>query len=230
MKHLVLASAILLAGCDVRIPVSAPKPPALSTAEAAKVAWEAKQAAEREAEKLRCETNKQEVLAAFEGELKANALYRARAIVGTCSRHTSDVDYANRLKTVDERIAQADVADLLRKLRSRSSTTNERVAAYEGLLKHKGTAAFKAAEKDVSKYARTYESDKQVVQAVAQHNTTPRIGWSRSELLNRKGRPSDINRTVTANNIREQWVYCLTPNSGCTYVYLTNDVVTSFQD
>ena len=42
------------------------------------------------------------------------------------------------------------------------------------------------------------------------------------------GKPTSINRTVTANNIREQWVYRGGKQEG--YIYLTNGVVTAIQE
>ena len=42
------------------------------------------------------------------------------------------------------------------------------------------------------------------------------------------GKPTSINRTVTENNVREQWVYRGGVKEG--YIYLTNGVVTAIQD
>lgn len=50
------------------------------------------------------------------------------------------------------------------------------------------------------------------------------IGMTKSMLLESWGRPNDINRTVGAWGVHEQWVF------GDTYVYLENDIVTSWQD
>lgn len=51
------------------------------------------------------------------------------------------------------------------------------------------------------------------------------IGMTKGMLLESWGKPIDINRTVTQNLISEQWVYY-----NYKYVYLENNVVTSWQD
>jgi len=51
------------------------------------------------------------------------------------------------------------------------------------------------------------------------------IGMTKEMLQESLGSPYDINRTVTANHVSEQWVY-----SQGNYVYLDNNIVTSWQD
>jgi hypothetical protein len=54
------------------------------------------------------------------------------------------------------------------------------------------------------------------------------IGMTKTQALACRGIPSDINRTVTANIIHEQWVY---ENLGVsTYLYFDNDKLTAWQD
>ena len=50
------------------------------------------------------------------------------------------------------------------------------------------------------------------------------IGMTKAMLLDGWGEPSDINRTVGSWGIHEQWIY------GDTYIYLENDILTSWQD
>lgn len=51
------------------------------------------------------------------------------------------------------------------------------------------------------------------------------IGMSKEMLLESWGKPNDINRTVGAWGVHEQWVY-----PGQQYLYLENDVLKSWQD
>lgn len=51
------------------------------------------------------------------------------------------------------------------------------------------------------------------------------IGMTKEMLGESLGHPQDINRTVTAGNVSEQWVY-----GRGRYVYLDNNIVTSWQD
>lgn len=54
----------------------------------------------------------------------------------------------------------------------------------------------------------------------------PQIGMTAAEVVKTSwGRPNDINRTTTASNIHEQWVYY-----GGRYVYLDNGIVTTIQE
>ena len=54
----------------------------------------------------------------------------------------------------------------------------------------------------------------------------PKIGMTKKELEKSTwGTPEDINRTTTANGVREQWCY-----SNYRYIYLNNGIVTSIQD
>ncbi|MEX0686784.1 MAG: hypothetical protein WD267_10195 [Balneolales bacterium] len=55
-----------------------------------------------------------------------------------------------------------------------------------------------------------------------------RIGMTKEMVRAAMGSPSDINRTVTASRISEQWVYGTTRNRF--YVYIENGIMTSFQD
>ncbi|HUW07221.1 MAG TPA: hypothetical protein VMW01_13265 [Williamwhitmania sp.] len=50
------------------------------------------------------------------------------------------------------------------------------------------------------------------------------IGMTKSMLIDSRGRPKDINRTVGSWGVHEQWIY-----TGI-YIYLENDIVTSWQD
>lgn len=55
----------------------------------------------------------------------------------------------------------------------------------------------------------------------------PAIGMTTKQVLERTsaGPPNKVNRTVTKNHLREQWVY----NRGV-YLYFDNGVLTAFQD
>lgn len=55
-----------------------------------------------------------------------------------------------------------------------------------------------------------------------------RIGMSREEVRASWGAPNDINRTVTANNVSEQWVYGSIRNRR--YAYFDNGLLTAIQD
>lgn len=54
------------------------------------------------------------------------------------------------------------------------------------------------------------------------------IGMNAYEVEASHGKPKDINRTVTANQVDEQWCYGDIPNT--VYIYLTNGIVTAFQN
>ena len=51
------------------------------------------------------------------------------------------------------------------------------------------------------------------------------IGMTDEQVKLSWGNPGKINRTVTVNHVREQWVY-----GSSTYLYFDNGVLTSFQD
>lgn len=54
----------------------------------------------------------------------------------------------------------------------------------------------------------------------------PTVGMTAQELVDSKwGKPSDVNRTTTANGTFEQWIY-----GGNRYVYLENGIVTGIQE
>lgn len=54
----------------------------------------------------------------------------------------------------------------------------------------------------------------------------PSIGMSRyGVVLSSWGKPSKINKTTTANGVKEQWVYSINK-----YIYLENDKVTAIQE
>ena len=54
----------------------------------------------------------------------------------------------------------------------------------------------------------------------------PAIGMTTKEVENSTwGKPQSVNRTVTANSVKEQWVY---PNYK--YLYFEDGIMTSFQD
>ena len=55
------------------------------------------------------------------------------------------------------------------------------------------------------------------------------IGMTAEQVRASWGPPHDINRTVTANSVREQWVYGYGASTR-KYVYFENGVVTSWQD
>lgn len=50
------------------------------------------------------------------------------------------------------------------------------------------------------------------------------LGMTREQVLASWGEPNDIHRTVTPDDVHEQWVY------GSQYVYLDNGIVTAWQD
>lgn len=51
-----------------------------------------------------------------------------------------------------------------------------------------------------------------------------KIGMTKTMITDAIGEPDDINRTVTARSITEQWIY------GQRYLYFTNGILTAFQD
>jgi len=59
-------------------------------------------------------------------------------------------------------------------------------------------------------------------------NGAIRIGMTKEMVEASLGSPRDINRTVTANKVREQWVYGSVRNRR--YIYFTNGVLDAFQD
>lgn len=54
------------------------------------------------------------------------------------------------------------------------------------------------------------------------------IGMEKLELIYSWGEPNDVNKTTYSGNVHEQWVYG-NPIYGANYVYLDNDIVTSYQ-
>ncbi len=63
-----------------------------------------------------------------------------------------------------------------------------------------------------------------LVYAIAVLEGRVMIGMSKDMVIASIGFPKDQNRTVTASNVHEQWIYWNT------YVYFDNDVVTAWQD
>jgi len=55
-----------------------------------------------------------------------------------------------------------------------------------------------------------------------------KIGMTKELVVLRWGKPSDINRTVTSNRVREQWVYGY--GSSRKYLYFENGILTTWQD
>ena len=55
-----------------------------------------------------------------------------------------------------------------------------------------------------------------------------RIGMNKEMVIASWGRPKDINRTVTAHSVSEQWIYGTLRNR--IYVYFRDGIMTSFQD
>jgi hypothetical protein len=53
------------------------------------------------------------------------------------------------------------------------------------------------------------------------------LGMTADQVKLARGNPNRINRTVTANGVREQWVYGSRPSL---YLYLTNGTVTGWQN
>lgn len=59
----------------------------------------------------------------------------------------------------------------------------------------------------------------------------PKVGMSASVALNSSwGKPDDINKTVNAYGVSEQWVYRGTGYAKSRYLYFKNGVLTSMQD
>jgi len=52
-----------------------------------------------------------------------------------------------------------------------------------------------------------------------------RIGMSKDEVLSRWGEPKDVNKTITVNYVKEQWVY-----AGNTYLYFEDGILTTIQN
>lgn len=59
-------------------------------------------------------------------------------------------------------------------------------------------------------------------------NGSVMLGMTKKMVKVSWGEPNDINRTVTTNNIREQWIYGSIKNRR--YLYFENGILTSFQD
>lgn len=55
-----------------------------------------------------------------------------------------------------------------------------------------------------------------------------RIGMTESQLIEIRGRPSSVNRTVLSGTVSEQWVY--RSSRGDEYFYFENGVLTAWQD
>jgi hypothetical protein len=51
------------------------------------------------------------------------------------------------------------------------------------------------------------------------------IGMGKDDVLKLLGEPKSVNKTITKNNINEQWVY----DNFYTYIYVDNGVVTAYQ-
>lgn len=59
----------------------------------------------------------------------------------------------------------------------------------------------------------------------------PKVGMSASVALNSSwGKPDDINKTVNAYGVSEQWVYRGTGYAKSRYLYFKNGILTSMQD
>ena len=55
------------------------------------------------------------------------------------------------------------------------------------------------------------------------------VGMSSDDVLKSWGKPDKINKTLTSNNRREQWVYRRGRIGNDDYVYLENGIVTTIQ-
>ncbi|WP_416150247.1 hypothetical protein ACM26V_04470 [Salipaludibacillus sp. HK11] len=55
------------------------------------------------------------------------------------------------------------------------------------------------------------------------------LGMTSGEVEERWGKPDNINRTVTTNTVREQWIYG-SSIANRRYLYFTDDILTSWQD
>lgn len=216
------------AGCDRNGSLGSPHTD--STAAKAKAEWEAKQAEEQRAELARCTNEKQAVLAGFEAEMQAKAYAKARLAVYRCSQRTSDPDYSAKVALAETKLDEQEVAALVKQLTARNAPVSVTVPVYERLLQYKGKPAFRLAEPHVKRYAKSYEDHKRWKKEFEQDDVRPQVGWTQDQLVARKGYPRRTNRTVTASGAREQWIYCLFEDSKCTYVYLTDGVVTGYQD
>lgn len=59
----------------------------------------------------------------------------------------------------------------------------------------------------------------------------PKVGMSAAVALNSSwGRPDDVNKTVNAYGVSEQWVYRGTGYAKSRYLYFKNGILTSMQD
>ena len=64
--------------------------------------------------------------------------------------------------------------------------------------------------------------DPDVIEKIKNHKVA--IGMNKKQILLSWGQPDDINRSVGSWGVHEQWIY------GSKYLYLENDILTSFQD
>lgn len=226
VKYLPLCAATvwMLVGCSD----SSKTPTVDKVALEAKAQWEAKQAEERERLKARCVSEKDQLLKQIDEFTAAKNHIKARQLAQECAGPTQDKLYLERADSALESMQAAEVRQLIRVLGDPKGTTEAKVKAFEQLQAYKGKPAYKLAESAVKKYASTYEVDKRVVDEFRKFNVQPQIGWTKDQLVARKGFPGRSNRTTTAAGVSEQWVYCY--GSQCSYVYLTNDIVTAYQD
>lgn len=57
-----------------------------------------------------------------------------------------------------------------------------------------------------------------------------RIGFTKAQVLESWGNPYDVNRTVTAGMVSEQWRYGNYGHGNVRYVYFENGILTAIQD
>lgn len=127
-------------------------------------------------------------------------------VVGCCG--LSQNFYKGRREVYNEYVSTEPVDDIL----SRESTERERVER-ESEKKQQEIAL----EKKREEQARRAEMAKPY----------PRIGMTKEQIVKRTnwGAPNDINRTITAGGIREQWVYGIER-----YLYFDNGILAVIQD
>lgn len=230
MTVLVLTACCVLTGCKDRPDIN--NSVVLDPAARAKLEWEAQAALAESAKKASCIADKVAILASYGLHMSDKNFTKANLTVRACASLTADADF---LRLTAESQAAEDRVEVLRLLKEMSDKhlpVSTNLSAYEKLTReYSHTEAFKLVEKDVQRYKKTYETYAKIRAESKRHAAMPLVGSTKQALLDLKGHPSRMNRTVTGAGKTEQWIYCLYDDlKDCKYIYLKNDVVTAYQE
>ena len=195
----------------------------------AKAEWEAKQAEANSKERMRCTNDKATILDEFEKAMKSRSFTKAQLLIYRCSTLIDDVDYSKNLAVVQKILDTNEIKSLINKLKSTESTSSDVVSAFEKLREMESSSVFHIAQPHMKKFSERYKDAKSDEMRYRGYSLEPKIGWSQQELITRKGYPTRTNRTVTGAGTTEQYIYCY-GESLCSYFYLNNGIVVSYQD